>query len=40
MTPRNISTGSTMLNYSNLYKLNKIKTIDKVDTGSNISLRF
>ena len=37
---RNISTESTMLNYSNLFKLNKIKTIDKVDTGSNISLGF
>ncbi len=37
---RNISSESTMLNYSNLFKLNKIKTIDKVDTGSNISLGF
>ena len=37
---RNISKNSTILSYSNLYKLNKIKTIDKVDTGSNISLGF
>ena len=37
---RNISSESTMLNYSNLFKLNKIKTIDKIDTGSNISLGF
>ena len=37
---RNISTSSSILNYSNLYKLNKIKTIDKLDTGSNISLGF
>ncbi len=37
---RNISKNSTVLSYSNLYKLNKIKTIDKVDTGSNISLGF
>ena len=31
---------SSILSYSDLYKLNKIKTIDKVDTGSNISLGF
>ena len=37
---RNISKNSTILSYSNLYKLNKIKTIDKADTGSNISLGF
>ncbi len=37
---RNISKNSSVLSYSNLYKLNKIKTIDKVDTGSNISLGF
>ena len=37
---RNISSESSTLSYSNLYKLNKIKTIDKVDTGSNISLGF
>ena len=37
---RNLSSETSMLNYSNLYKLNKIKTIDKVDTGSNISLGF
>ncbi len=37
---RNISEESTTLNYSNLYKLNKIKSIDKVDTGSSVSLGF
>ena len=37
---RNISEDSSILNYSNLYKLNKIKTIDKVDTGSSVSLGF
>ena len=37
---RNISGQSSTLSYSNLYKLNKIKTIDKVDTGSSISLGF
>ncbi len=37
---RNISKHSSTLSYSNLYKLNKVKTIDKVDTGSNISLGF
>ena len=37
---RNISSQSSTLSYSNLYKLNKIKTIDKVDTGSSISLGF
>lgn len=37
---RNISGESTTLSYSNLYKLNKIKSIDKVDTGSSISLGF
>ena len=37
---RNISGHSSILNYSNLYKLNKVKTIDKIDTGSNISLGF
>ena len=36
---RNISR-SINLSYSNLYKLNKIKTIDKVDTGSSVSLGF
>ncbi len=37
---RNISSESAILSYSNLYKLNKVKTIDKVDTGSSISLGF
>ena len=37
---RNISNETSVLSYSNLYKLNKIKTIDKVDTGSSISLGF
>ncbi len=37
---RDISTNSSVLSYSNLYKLNKIKTIDQVDTGSSISLGF
>tara|TARA_B100001057_G_scaffold493107_2_gene586922 strand:- start:180 stop:2516 length:2337 start_codon:yes stop_codon:yes gene_type:complete len=37
---RNISSESSTLSYSNLYELNKIKTIDKVDTGSSISLGF
>ena len=37
---RNISKDTSTLNYSNLYKLNKVKTIDKIDTGSNISLGF
>ena len=37
---RNISKESSILSYSNLFKLNKVKTIDKVDTGSNISLGF
>ncbi len=37
---RNISKESKTLNYSDLYKLNKIKSIDKVDTGSSISLGF
>ncbi len=37
---RNISGDSTMLSYSNLYKLNKIKSIDRVDTGSSVSLGF
>ena len=37
---RNISKDSSILSYSNLFKLNKVKTIDKVDTGSNISLGF
>ena len=37
---RNISSDSSVLTYSNLYKLNKIKTIDKVDTGSSVSLGF
>tara|TARA_Y100000992_G_scaffold301754_1_gene273495 strand:+ start:119 stop:2458 length:2340 start_codon:yes stop_codon:yes gene_type:complete len=37
---RNISSESSILSYSNLFKLNKIKTIDKVDTGSNISFGF
>jgi len=37
---RNISKDSSILSYSNLYKLNKIKTIDKIDTGSNVSLGF
>tara|TARA_E500000178_G_scaffold17895_2_gene16946 strand:+ start:1052 stop:3391 length:2340 start_codon:yes stop_codon:yes gene_type:complete len=37
---RNISEESQILSYSDLFKLNKIKTIDKLDTGSNISLGF
>ncbi len=37
---RNISSDTSTLTYSNLFKLNKIKTIDKIDTGSNISLGF
>ena len=37
---RNISSHSSILNYSNLYELNKVKTIDKIDTGSSISLGF
>ena len=37
---RNISNESSTLSYSNLYKLNKINTIDEVDTGSSISLGF
>ena len=37
---RNISKHSSTLSYSRLYKLNKIKTIDKFDTGSSISLGF
>ena len=37
---RNMSKDSSTLNYSSLYKLNKIKTIDKVDTGSSVSLGF
>ncbi len=37
---RNMSGDSTILSYSNLYKLNKIKSIDKVDTGSSVSLGF
>ena len=31
---------SKTLSYSDLYKLNKVKSIDKVDTGSSISLGF
>ena len=37
---RNISQDSKTLSYSDLYKLNKVKSIDKVDTGSSISLGF
>ena len=37
---RDLSKDSTSLSYSDLFKLNKVKTIDKVDTGSNISLGF
>ncbi len=37
---RNISKHSSTLSYSKLYKLNKVKTIDKFDTGSSISLGF
>ena len=37
---RNISEDSTILNYSDLYKLNKVKDIQSVDTGSSISLGF
>ena len=37
---RNISEDSTVLNYSDLYKLNKVKNITSVDTGSSISLGF
>tara|TARA_B100001057_G_scaffold430643_1_gene457516 strand:- start:15088 stop:17424 length:2337 start_codon:yes stop_codon:yes gene_type:complete len=37
---RNISDDPTVLGYSDLYKLNKIKTIDTVDTGSSVSLGF
>ena len=37
---RNISEDSTILNYSDLYKLNKVKDIQTVDTGSSISLGF
>ena len=37
---RNISKDSTVLNYSDLYKLNKVKNIQSVDTGSSISLGF
>ncbi len=37
---RNISQDSKILSYSDLYKLNKVKSIDKVDTGSSISLGF
>ena len=37
---RNISKDSTILNYSDLYKLNKVKDIQTVDTGSSISLGF
>ena len=37
---RNISSNNTTLNYSNLYSLNKINSIDEVDTGSSLSLGF
>ena len=37
---RNISKESIILGYSDLYKLNKINTIDNVDTGSSVSLGF
>ena len=37
---RDISQDSKTLSYSDLYKLNKVKSIDKVDTGSSISLGF
>ena len=37
---RNISEDSTILNYSDLYKLNKVKGTQTVDTGSSISLGF
>ncbi len=37
---RNISTNSTTLSYSKLFNLNKINTIDEVDTGSSVSLGF
>ena len=37
---RNISEDTTILNYSDLYKLNKVKDIQTVDTGSSISLGF
>ena len=37
---RNISDNSTSLSYSNLFNLNKINTIDQVDSGSSISIGF
>ncbi len=37
---RNISDDSTTLNYSDLYKLNKVKNIYSTDTGSSVSLGF
>ena len=37
---RNISNNSTTLNYSDLYKLNKVKNIYSTDTGSSVSLGF
>ena len=37
---RNLSKESIILGYSDLYKLNKINTIDNVDTGSSVSLGF
>lgn len=37
---RDISKESQTLSYSNLFKLNKVNTINKVDTGSNLSLGF
>ncbi len=37
---RDISDESQTLSYSNLFKLNKVNTINKVDTGSNLSLGF
>tara|TARA_B100000886_G_scaffold337400_1_gene298027 strand:+ start:575 stop:2911 length:2337 start_codon:yes stop_codon:yes gene_type:complete len=37
---RDISDNSTTLNYSDLYKLNKVKDIYSVDTGSSVSLGF
>ena len=37
---RNIHENPTTLNFANLFKLNKVKQIDEIDTGSNISLGF
>ncbi len=37
---RDISNNSSTLNFSNLFNLNKVNTIDQVDTGSSLSLGF